>query len=92
MRRNEGTSMKRELDVQVVSALQDGRKIEAIKLLREQRGIGLKEAKEVIEEYCEQHGLNSSSRVPEGGGGLVLIGVLVVLGYLIYRYVFGAAV
>jgi ribosomal protein L7/L12 len=39
----------------VVSALSKGEKIEAIKLLREARGIGLKEAKDIVEEYVETH-------------------------------------
>lgn len=39
----------------VVSALSKGEKIEAINLLREARGIGLKEAKDIVEEYVESH-------------------------------------
>jgi ribosomal protein L7/L12 len=39
----------------VVNALSKGEKIEAIKLLREARGIGLKEAKDIVEEYVETH-------------------------------------
>ena len=34
---------------QVVAALERGQKIEAIKLLRELRGLGLKEAKDLVE-------------------------------------------
>ncbi len=82
--------MKQDLDVQVVSALQDGRKVEAIKLLRKQRGIGLKEAKEIVDSYCEEHGLSSSSQA-SGAGGLMLVGLLLVVGYLVYRYVLGSA-
>lgn len=82
--------MKQDLDVSVVSALQAGRKVEAIKLLREERGIGLKEAKEIVDSYCEEHGLSSSSQASGGAGGLVLVGVLVVVGYLVYRYVLGS--
>lgn len=37
----------------VLDALRRGRKIEAIKLLREGRGIGLKEAKETIDAYAD---------------------------------------
>lgn len=39
----------------VVAALQRGGKIEAIKLLREARGIGLKDSKEVVERYLASH-------------------------------------
>jgi hypothetical protein len=34
-----------------ISALQHGNKIEAIKLVREEQGLGLKEAKDEVEEY-----------------------------------------
>jgi hypothetical protein len=34
-----------------ISALQSGHKIEAIKIVREERGIGLKEAKDAVEDY-----------------------------------------
>ena len=38
-----------------VAALQAGRKIEAIKLVREADGIGLKEAKDAVERYVALH-------------------------------------
>lgn len=41
----------------VVAALQDGRKIEAIKCYREATGVGLKEAKDVIEEVQRRGGV-----------------------------------
>ena len=34
-----------------ISALHDGNKIEAIKIVRAERNIGLKEAKDVVEDY-----------------------------------------
>lgn len=37
----------------MVSALSEGKKIEAIKLLREAYGIGLKEAKDAVDEYIK---------------------------------------
>jgi len=37
----------------VLEALRDRQKIKAIKLLREHRGIGLKEAKEIVDQYLE---------------------------------------
>jgi len=39
------------LSAGAISALSRGNKIEAIKLVRIERGIGLKEAKDVVEEY-----------------------------------------
>ncbi|MGJ8619953.1 MAG: ribosomal protein L7/L12 [Methylophilaceae bacterium] len=39
----------------VIDEIKLGRKIQAIKLLREENGIGLKEAKEAIEAYIDSH-------------------------------------
>jgi ribosomal protein L7/L12 len=43
----------KDLPAPVVNALSQGNKIEAIKLLREANGIGLKEAKDVVEDYIK---------------------------------------
>jgi ribosomal protein L7/L12 len=40
---------------EVIQALKNGRKIEAIKLLRNETGLGLKEAKELVENYIDEH-------------------------------------
>jgi hypothetical protein len=42
---------KDTLSVAAISALRRGNKIEAIKLVRVERGLGLKEAKDLVEEY-----------------------------------------
>ena len=52
---------KISLETDVVTALQSGRKIEAIKKLREIRGIGLKESKELVELYSAQNDIQVSS-------------------------------
>jgi len=41
------------LPTEAIAALKAGSKIEAIRVVREQQGIGLKEAKEVVEAYIE---------------------------------------
>lgn len=43
----------RDLPTAVVAALSQGQKIKAIKLLREARAIGLKEAKDAVDEYVK---------------------------------------
>jgi len=43
----------KDLPAPVVTALSQGQKIEAIKLLREAHGIGLKEAKDAVEDYIK---------------------------------------
>jgi hypothetical protein len=44
-----------ELPPQVMAALQQGRKVEAIKRLRESRGLDLQEAKAEVEAYLRAH-------------------------------------
>lgn len=41
----------------VVQELEQGRKIQAIRLYREQTGVGLREAKDAVEEIARQRGL-----------------------------------
>jgi hypothetical protein len=67
----------------VLSALEEGRKLEAIKRLREERGIGLKQAKELVEEYMEMHP-ELNRRHTGGAGGLVLLAVLAVISVVLY--------
>lgn len=43
------------LPAESVAALERGNKIEAIKIMREARGIGLKESKEAVEAYLASH-------------------------------------
>lgn len=43
------------LSAAAVSALHQGNKIEAIKIVREEQNIGLKEAKDAVDEYVRGH-------------------------------------
>ena len=43
--------MNQPLPLEVIAALQRNEKIEAVRLMREQTGLGLKEAKEAVEAY-----------------------------------------
>lgn len=73
---------EQDLPPDVLEALHAGRKIEAIKLLRERRGLGLKEAKQTVERYSGAHPerLQGPSRAGASSGsgwlGLVLLVVL----------------
>jgi len=72
------------LPPEVVSALRSGRKIEAIKLLREAKGIGLKEAKHAVDAYIRA---NPSIQPPKSGGnGMLFIVFVVFLGYVAYQF------
>lgn len=77
----------KEMPHEVVAALERGRKIEAIKLLRESRGLGLKEAKEAVELYVREHPHLRRSRTVLGGRGhgvwfwlvlILLLGLLIL--------------
>jgi ribosomal protein L7/L12 len=68
---------------QVISQIRAGRKIQAIKLLRESRGMGLKEAKHAVDAYMLA---SPSPQQPQSSSiGLVLIVSLFLLGYVVYQ-------
>ncbi|QDU59287.1 hypothetical protein Pan216_01150 [Planctomycetes bacterium Pan216] len=46
---------------EVLDLLREGRKIQAIKLVREHTGAGLKEAKEAVEAIAAKHGIEPPS-------------------------------
>ncbi len=72
-----------ELPVEVIAEIEANRKVNAIKLLRRYRGIGLAEAKGVVDTYIEKNPRSLVSGEPEAEGGigrilLLIIGVGVV--------------
>jgi len=69
----------KELPPEVQAALARGQKIEAIKLLREARGMGLKEAKEAVEACQPERRMDSDSVVQGGGSRLPWLVVAIVL-------------
>lgn len=80
-----------ELPPEVIQALEQGRKIEAIKRLREQRNMGLKQAKETVEAYLGQHPEVAPPRgqsVDMGLGRLVAAALVIGVLYAVYRYFF----
>ena len=70
----------------VREAVTAGRKIEAIKRLREETGMGLKEAKHAVEDLQRSLGLPDTS-TSGGCSSVVLIAGLAVAAALVYRYV-----
>lgn len=63
-----------EVHEQIVELLREGRKIQAIKVCRENTGMGLKESKELVEALAVKHGLETKS-----GGGCLGVVVLFAL-------------
>jgi hypothetical protein len=86
--------MSREADLYsqaVKSAVDAGHKIEAIKIYREENGVGLKEAKHAIDHLARQRRSNSvvnntDLREPGGGGAsLIKLVVLVAVIAVVYK-------
>lgn len=81
---------KPKLPLEAVAALHRGSKIEAIKVVRTQLGVDLKEAKQLVEEFLRTEPLLQASfaemRSRSGPGTLwwlaAIIGVVAVLAYL----------
>jgi ribosomal protein L7/L12 len=79
------------LPPEVLSALEQGNKIEAIRLMREKTGLGLKEAKEAVDAYDHTNanaGGLSPGEVPATSTGMWWIAALIVavlIGYFLLR-------
>ncbi len=77
-----------ELPEDVLAAIHENRKIEAIKLLREHRSLGLKEAREIVDAYASEHShliTTRHYRVETGLGRLLIVFILLAALYAIYR-------
>jgi ribosomal protein L7/L12 len=64
--------MAGDLEQRVLALLQGGKKIEAIRIYREQTGVGLKEAKDAVEMLAGKHGIAAKGA---GCAGMLLIAV-----------------
>ena len=75
------------------AALLKGNKIEAIKIVRKERGIDLKEAKDIVEEHVATHtGLQmqmESAQAASRQGFLPWLIAVIVIGALVYYFVAG---
>ena len=72
-----------ELPADVIDAIRDGRKIEAIRLLQESKGLGLANAKVLVERAWRTHGpqkpIPSFADQPRGLGNLIKsLGLVIV--------------
>ena len=75
------------LEPEVVTALNSGRKIEAIKTLRTLRGIDLKEAKDLVDAYEGRHAPRAGGveKVKEGNS-LTRLVVFAVIAVALYYF------
>lgn len=76
------------LPAEVIAAVQRGEKIEAIKILRERTGIGLKDAKDAVEAWAEGHVTELHGAAPSGGGSRVLQFVVIAIALAAAVYFF----
>ncbi len=79
-----------ELPEDVMRAIEDGHKIEAIKMLRENTGLGLANAKVLIDRAWRVHGPKKPQThgLTEVGGSGKLVGSLVAVSILAAAYYF----
>ncbi len=76
-----------ELEAEVIEEIRNGRKVSAIKKLRELRGIDLKEAKELVDLYNSKNNINHQVvRKPSSGGGIMLLIFFGVVCYMLYKF------
>jgi len=81
-----------EISDQVIAAIDAGHKIEAIKILREETGLGLSEAKDVIDSLARAKRGESGAgpgMVEEGGAGSMIkmiVVIAVILGVYFYFF------
>ena len=78
-----------ELHAAVVAALSQGQKIKAIKLLREANSIGLKEGKDVVEEYNKSRpelGMKFAAMQKESINSLFRWVIIIVLSLIVYWF------
>lgn len=80
-------SVNIEFEPEVLTALNAGRKIDAIKKLRSLRGIGLQEAKALVDHYVNEQAPESVSVSRVNGNfsvaKLLLVGLAI---YLVYTF------
>jgi hypothetical protein len=73
-------AMEVVLPSEAVAALENGRIIDAIKIVRERSGLGLKESKDAVDHYLDTHPeLSERCRAAGAQGGPVVVVVLALL-------------
>ncbi len=84
---------EQELSPEIYQLLALGRKVEAIKLIREETGLGLAEAKELAEAISGHRGPETTpppAMKEEGGaGGFFAIVAAILIAYFVYAFFLG---
>lgn len=75
------------LEPETIQDIRNGHKIDAIKKLREKHGIGLKEAKDIVDQYCTEHKFTPPAvQKVHSWNSLILFFILAFLGYFLFQY------
>ncbi len=76
---------RQPLPAEAVAALESGSKIEAIKIVRIARSVGLKEAKDIVEQFIEvSPGVKSRMAAQTESNGLRWLFIIIALGMIGY--------
>ncbi len=79
-----------ELSPEIYQLLASGRKIEAIKLIREETGLGLREAKELAAALSGHHATEVAAppamKEEGGAGGMAAILIAILIAFLVYVF------
>lgn len=83
-----------KIDPEVIKALSQNRKIEAIKLVREKTGMGLKEAKEYVESLengnrgidPESQPVRKTATPKKSNNFLLYLFIILAVGYLYFQF------
>ena len=78
----------RDLPPEAQAALEAGKKVEAIKIVRNAFGIGLKEAKDLVEEHLGSPPPKRVERSAGGDGVFIPIVLMVVGAAIVFFYFF----
>ncbi len=82
-----------EIPPQAIAALEEGRFVDAIKLTRDARALGLKAAKETVEQFLQQHAdiearFKSASSIKFRRVARKLATILALVGMLAFSYIY----
>lgn len=85
---------EQELPIEVIEAIRGGRKVEAIKILRESTGLGLANAKVLVDRAWRTHGpareIPSFKDEPRALTTVIKLGATLLAGAAIYYFISGA--
>ena len=84
-----------EISPEVHAAVMADRKVEAVKLLMDESGLGLRDAKRIVDLIAQRHGgagVPDSPGFTEVGGtrGLIIVIAAIVVAYAAWRFLMGS--